>query len=254
MQEARMYADGGLNPWGAENDPFREDFFPVPHEEETWIRAEHVAEHNQDALRHHVELMVWEMQENPDLLRIAVSLLWLWDDIEPGWLAEACFMRVGDVRDFAESQPIVAFHCLDCGEQLIPHNRRHLIRMHHSLRVLRRSEIGDEHLADLLCKPCARWREEHAEDQRRLDNLRQQALLSEHRERPYAERRKTREWAILKRQVHRRDEYRCRLCGSDEAPLHVHHSTYANYAEERLEDLITLCGTCHERFHFPEAS
>ena len=100
-----------------------------------------------------------------------------------------------------------------------------------------------------------RQREEHAEDQRRLDNLRQQALLTEYRERPYAERRQTREWAILKRQVHRRDGYRCRLCGrDDDVQLHVHHCTYANYAEERLEDLITLCSACHERFHFPEAS
>jgi 5-methylcytosine-specific restriction endonuclease McrA len=237
-----------------QNDPFREDFLLVPHEEETWARAEQVAEHNRDALGHHVEMLVWEVQGNPDLLKIAVSLLWLWDDVEPRWLAEACFRRVGDVRDLAESQPIVAFHCLDCGEQLQARNRRHLIRMHHSLRSLRRNEIEEEHLADLLCKSCTRQREGYAQDQRRLDSLRQQALLTEYRGRPYVERRETREWAILKRQVHRRDGYRCRLCGSDDDQLHVHHSTYANYAEERLEDLITLCSVCHRRFHFPEAS
>ena len=239
---------------GWQNDPFGEDFFLVPHEEETWARAEQVAGDNRDAFRHYVELLVWEVQGNPDLLRIAISLLWLWEDVEPRWLAETCFMRVGDVRDLAESQPIVAFHCLDCGEQLQARNRRHLIRMHQSLRALRKSELGGEHLADHLCKPCAGQREEYAEDQRRLDDLRLQAFLTEYRERPYVERRKTREWAILKRQVHRRDGYRCRLCGRDDDQLHVHHSTYANYAEERLEDLITLCGTCHERFHFPEAS
>ena len=43
------------------------------------------------------------------------------------------------------------------------------------------------------------------------------------------------------------------MCGKD-AQLHVHHCTYANYGEERLEDLIMLCSACHERFHFPEAS
>jgi hypothetical protein len=62
------------------------------------------------------------------------------------------------------------------------------------------------------------------------------------------------EWMILKRQVHHREGYRCRLCGRDDLQLHVHHSTYKNYGEEKLEDLITLCSTCHERFHRSEAS
>ncbi len=59
---------------------------------------------------------------------------------------------------------------------------------------------------------------------------------------------------VLKRQIHRRDEYRCRMCGNDDAQLHVHHCTYANYGKEKLEDLITLCSTCHQRFHFLGAS
>ena len=73
---------------------------------------------------------------------------------------------------------------------------------------------------------------------------------SEYRARPYAERRQTKEWAILKNQIHRRDRYRCRLCGEGDVELHVHHATYNNYAEERLEDLITLCSVCHHHFHF----
>jgi 5-methylcytosine-specific restriction endonuclease McrA len=40
----------------------------------------------------------------------------------------------------------------------------------------------------------------------------------------------------------------------DNAQLHVHHNNYANYAQERLEDLIILCSSCHQRFHFLEAS
>jgi 5-methylcytosine-specific restriction endonuclease McrA len=55
---------------------------------------------------------------------------------------------------------------------------------------------------------------------------------------------------VLKRQIHRRDGYCCRLCGRNDDQLHVHHRTYATYAEERLEDLITLCRSCHEHFHF----
>ncbi len=249
-----MAANGSSNGWDQGNDPFGEDFFIVPHEEEIWARVERIADDNRDALRHHVELLVWEARGNSDLLRIVVSILWHFEDIDPRWMAEASFMSVGDLRDLAESQPIMGFHCLDCGMHLQARNRRHLIRMHHSLRALRGGEIDDERLAALLCKVCSKQRADHAKDQRRLDDLRRQAILAEYRRRPYAERRQTREWAALKRQIHRRDGYRCRLCGDGDGPLHVHHCTYANYAEERLEDLITLCGECHRRFHFRKAS
>jgi len=178
-----------------------------------------------------------------------LSLFWNWEDVDPRWLAEASYRSVGDVRDLAESEPVVTFNCLDCGVELKPMNRRHLLRMHHSLKSHHRGE-GSDHLSDLLCKRCIAQRTDHGEEQRRLDELRQQALLADYRGRPYAERRQTKEWAILKRQVHRRDGYRCHLCGRDGVELHVHHCTYENYAQERLEDLITLCSVCHEDFHF----
>jgi hypothetical protein len=187
-------------------------------------------------------------QPNPDLLKGLLSLLWLWDAIDPRWLAEASFMGIGDVRDLVDSQPVMIFNCLDCGAELKPMNRRHLLRMHHGLKVLRGDENGDD-LTDLLCKTCIAQRADHAEDQRRLDDLRQQALLADYRRKPYAERRRTKEWAILKKQVHRRDGYSCRFCNRNNVQLHVHHRTYATYAEERLEDLLTLCRRCHEYLH-----
>jgi 5-methylcytosine-specific restriction endonuclease McrA len=232
-----------------QSDPFGEDFYLVPHDEVLWERAEQVAEDNRDALRHFVELAIWEALDNPDLLKVLLSLLWLWGAIDPRWLAEASFRSVGDVRDLVDSQPVISFNCLDCGSELRLMNRRHLLRMHNSLRALRGGESGD-HLTDLLCKTCTAQRAEHAKEQRRLDDLRQKALLADYRGKPYAERRQTKEWAILKKQVHRRDGYRCRLCGRDDVQLHVHHRTYETYAEERLEDLVTLCRTCHEHFHF----
>jgi hypothetical protein len=232
-----------------QSDLFAEDFYLVPHAEETRARIERVAEDNRDALHHFVELAIWEALDNPDLLKVLFSLLWLWEDVDPRWLAEASFKSVGDVRDLVESQPVMTFNCPDCGTGLKPMNRRHLLRMHHSMNAIRRDEsLG--HLTALLCRTCIAQRDDHAEDQRRLDDLRQKALLADYRGRPYVERRQTKEWAILKRQIHRRDGYRCRLCGRDDVQLHVHHRTYETYAEERLEDLITLCRTCHEHFHF----
>lgn len=236
--------------WSRQNNPFGEDFFVMPYEEEVQARAEQLLQDNRDAIRHYVELLAWEMQGNLDLLRVLVSLFWHWKDIDPKWIAEASFMSVGDVSQLAESQSLVVFHCLDCGAQLQAESRSHLIRMYRSLEALCGSESENYHVTNLLCETCLKQRDEYNEEQRRLDCLRQQALLDEYRERSYAERRKTREWAILKRQVHRRDGYRCRLCGRDDVQLHVHHRTYATYGEERLEDLITLCSSCHEHFHF----
>ena len=236
-----------------QNDPFGEDFFLLPHEEEIRARAKQVLQDNRDAIRHHVEFLTWEMMDNPDLLRAFVSLLWHWEAVEPRWIAEASFRSVGDVCRLAESQPLMVFPCLYCGVELGVRNRDRLLRLYRSSDAFCCTS-SEHHLSNLLCETCLKQRDDYDDEQRLLDQLRQQALLEEYREKPYAERRATREWAMLKRQVHRRDRYRCRLCGSDDAPLHVHHSTYANYAEERLEDLITLCSTCHERFHFPEAS
>src|SRR5215211_7136236 len=248
LKEERMYGDSESGAWGKQ-DPFGEDFYLVPHSEEIWARSAQLAEDNQDALRHFVELAIWEALDNPDLQKVLLSLLWLWEDVDSRWLAEASFMSVGDLRDLVDSQPVVTFNCLYCGVEQMPLNQRHLQRMYRSQKAHRRHE-GDDPPIDLLCKTCIAQRADHAEDQRRLDELRQQALLAEYRGRPYAERRQTKEWAILTRQVHRRDGYRCRLCGRDDVQLHVHHRTYATYAEERLEDLITLCRSCHEHFHF----
>jgi 5-methylcytosine-specific restriction endonuclease McrA len=239
-------ADG----WGRQNDPFGEDFYIVPPDEETWARAEQILEDNRDALRHYLELLTWEMIGNSDGLKALISLLWHWKDIDPKWLAEASFMSVSDVRDIAESQSLMVFNCLYCGVELQANNRQHLIQMHQGSEALCGDRTRSQHLLHLLCESCIQQRDQYDEEQHRLDHLRQQALLAEYRERDYADRRRTQEWAILKRQVHRRDGYRCRLCGRDDVQLHVHHRTYETYAEERLEDLITLCRSCHEHFHF----
>jgi 5-methylcytosine-specific restriction endonuclease McrA len=242
--------DNNSGSFGWQSDPFGEDFFLVPPEEEIRARAERMRQDNCDALRDFAELLVYEVQSNKDLLGIVVSLLLTWEEIHLRWIAEAAFMSVGDVSRLAESQPLMTFNCLDCGVELQTVSRRQRTRMHGSLEALCRKDTEDYHLRNLLCAACAKQRDDHDEEQRLLDDLRQQALLEEYRERPYAERRQTKEWDILKKQIHRRDRYRCRLCGRDNVELHVHHCSYANYGRERIEDLITLCRMCHRHFHF----
>ena len=203
---------------------------------------------NQDAIRHYVDLLGWETFDYPEIRKFLIRLLWHWDEIDPSWVAEACFMSVRNVSEVAESDPLMAFNCLDCKEELPIRSRQHLIGLHRSLEAFCEGET-DDHLFDLLCKTCQDLRHKRDKKQRRMDHQRQEALLAEYRKRPYPERRRTREWQILKKQVFCRDGYRCRMCNRNDLPLHPHHRTYETYAEERLEDLITLCAKCHGLFH-----
>ena len=59
---------------------------------------------------------------------------------------------------------------------------------------------------------------------------------------------KSEEWRIRRDLIKSRDRYRCRLCHSAES-LQVHHATYENRGAEKDNDLITLCGECHAKFH-----
>jgi uncharacterized protein YlaI len=55
-------------------------------------------------------------------------------------------------------------------------------------------------------------------------------------------------WHRVKQERHARDSHRCVLCmsGSD---LRCHHVSYSKLFNEPIEDLMTLCETCHERVH-----
>ena len=59
---------------------------------------------------------------------------------------------------------------------------------------------------------------------------------------------KSEEWRVRRELIKSRDHYRCRLCHSTES-LQVHHATYENRGAEKDNDLITLCGKCHTKFH-----
>lgn len=55
----------------------------------------------------------------------------------------------------------------------------------------------------------------------------------------------TREWALLKRRVRERSGGRCERCHHTMGSQ-IHHVTYERFGHERLEDLLDLCGPCHE--------
>jgi hypothetical protein len=65
----------------------------------------------------------------------------------------------------------------------------------------------------------------------------------------YSEKLKDPRWQKMRLQVFERDEFCCKRCGDNESPLAVHHLSYiANREpwEYPLENLITLCESCHQ--------
>jgi 5-methylcytosine-specific restriction endonuclease McrA len=222
----------------------------LPYADEIRERARIVRQHNQDALRHCIEVVAWETFDYPHLRRYIIPLFWLCKDVEPHWIAEAFSMSVQDVCTLVEGNPIISFNCLDCGVELRPRHRDHLLLMSNSLKAICEDIAADnDQVTNLLCQTCVDDRATDKENQRLLDEARQQALLNEYRRKPYGERRQSQEWSVLKQRIHRRDGYRCRLCGRNDLPLHLHHCSYNNYAQEKLADLITLCEECHGGFH-----
>jgi hypothetical protein len=56
------------------------------------------------------------------------------------------------------------------------------------------------------------------------------------------------EWQELRILVFTRDNYTCQSCGTKSA-LNCHHITYEDLGMETLDQLTTLCTTCHTTLH-----
>ena len=56
-------------------------------------------------------------------------------------------------------------------------------------------------------------------------------------------------YAQLRRQVLDRDGWRCQNCGRG-SELQVHHLRFRSaFGDDEMENLITLCFSCHEKIH-----
>lgn len=56
------------------------------------------------------------------------------------------------------------------------------------------------------------------------------------------------QWREKREMVFRFNGRQCVHCGSEKR-LHVHHVTYENLGNEKLEDLMVLCESCHAEEH-----
>jgi 5-methylcytosine-specific restriction endonuclease McrA len=61
--------------------------------------------------------------------------------------------------------------------------------------------------------------------------------------------REQREWKVRRVQALVWAGHRCQTCGSGDTTLDVHHNSYQNYGDEKPQDLVVLCCSCHELFH-----
>jgi 5-methylcytosine-specific restriction endonuclease McrA len=57
-------------------------------------------------------------------------------------------------------------------------------------------------------------------------------------------------WIHIRRNILDRDDYSCRICGTDqdEEMLHVHHVDY-DRNNNKPRNLVTLCQPCHKMVH-----
>tara|TARA_R110002049_G_C9025379_1_gene551637 strand:- start:404 stop:994 length:591 start_codon:yes stop_codon:yes gene_type:complete len=63
----------------------------------------------------------------------------------------------------------------------------------------------------------------------------------------------TKEWKTIRNKVLKRDNSICKICNENKAD-DVHHKTYENVFNEKLEDLVSVCRKCHSEIHFPSLS
>ena len=56
------------------------------------------------------------------------------------------------------------------------------------------------------------------------------------------------EWKILREQIYKRDNYTCQKCKRKPPKLHCHHiEPYRISQNNNLDNLITLCNSCHSK-------
>lgn len=54
----------------------------------------------------------------------------------------------------------------------------------------------------------------------------------------------------LRLKVHQDDNWGCRRCGTQHAPLDIHHIKYrSTLGEHTYENLISVCRSCHQQIH-----
>lgn len=74
-------------------------------------------------------------------------------------------------------------------------------------------------------------------------------MLKSFRVMPYDEYLQTEHWLHFKSEALKDANFKCRVCGTKEDTLNVHHNSYDNRGRETFNDVIVVCEGCHSKFH-----
>ena len=133
------------------------------------------------------------------------------------------------------------FSCRECGE-----NKYRICRNWDEFKIVNRKRR--------ICRNC-RHRIKREKEEKNWKNSQREQIVKENDEvvflktLPYQEYLKTTHWNNKRIETLKRAGYKCQLCGVRNTPLEAHHNTYKNLGNELPEDLISLCNSCHGKFH-----
>jgi 5-methylcytosine-specific restriction endonuclease McrA len=210
--------------------------------------AKRMYQENRDALWTHIMATGLLAEGSVELRANLISLFVQLDEIPMPWLDHAFGVNSREAWAIAEIEPIFLFWCLSCQEQILPKDVRQYRRLKRELEALRNCRVGDMVSTALMCGGCTEFRLHQFNEECRAARLAQQARIAQLRKMG-AKYREEPEWQQRRRQALARAGYKCQACSKHDTPLDVHHNSYQNYGDERLEDLVVLCRACHQKLH-----
>lgn len=163
-----------------------------------------------------------------DKVKLVNNLYWWNQDIKASRIARGLGLSVPEMRHMI--QPCAVSACTDCGTGLFIESRTSLVLS--------------------LCEACHERRIHSINQQQEEVKQAEQRQLAYLRSLPYEIYLQTPEWKQTSLRAKRRAGFRCQLCNSAQQTLHVHHRCYDNLGAEHYTDILVLCASCHERFHF----
>ena len=192
--------------------------------------------------------MVTESESSSKLRANLIALFAQVDEVPISWLEHAFGVYGREAWAIAQTEPIFLFWCLSCQEQIHSKGPIHMRRLKRELEVIRNCSVGEMVSTALLCGRCTELRLHLYNEECRAARLAQQAraarlykMGAKYREEP--------EWQVRRVQALTRAGYKCQTCSRRDTTLDVHHNCYQNYGDERPEDLVVLCRSCHQKFH-----
>jgi len=210
--------------------------------------ARRMHQDNRGALWTHLVSTGLLVEDSLEMRANLISLFTQMDEIPISWLDHAFGVNGREAWAIAQTELIFLFWCLDCQEQILPKGSNHMRRLKRELEVIRNCHVGEMVSTALLCGRCTELRLHQYNEECRIARLAQQARAAQ-LYRMGAKYREQKEWKVKRTQALIRAGHRCQICGAHDGPLDVHHNSYENFGDERPQDLVVLCRSCHQKFH-----